>query len=219
MAAAPKLSRNQDVVLDVYDSLWVQNQDIAMETLKAPFLQHMQCGDLQADYYITFMIQDINYLVKVMEMLKVMSERKNMPEDIQVFMKDRYESYKEYADETLKQFNLCGVSDIKPIPAMEKYLSDYKDIMEREEPIYFAVSLLPCVRLWVWLADELKEKEYNAYFTWKKNNMQGHPEKHYRKLLDTYLNTLQQVDLANKIFRGQMQNEHDFFAASFKEQK
>ncbi|XP_061593480.1 uncharacterized protein LOC133458029 isoform X2 [Cololabis saira] len=219
MEAAHQLSCSKDVVLDIYDSLWVNNQDIAEQTLKTPFLQHMQSGDLQADYYVTFTIQDINYLVKVTDMLKTMSERGDMPDYIHAFMKARYKSYKNYADDTLKQFNLCGVSDIKPIPAMEKYLSDYKDIMEREEPIYSAVSLLPCARLWIWLASKLEEKKQNAYFTWKNNNMQGHPEKEYRKLLDDHLKTPQQVELAHKIFRRQMQNEHDFFAASFQEKQ
>jgi len=112
-----------------------------------------------------------------------------------------------------------GVSDIKPIPVMEKYLSDYKAILYGEEPIIFAVALLPCARLWLWLGQSLKEKEFNAYFTWKKNNMVGHPEQHYRKLLDDNLKTAEQKKRANDIFRRQMQNEHDFFAASLKAQK
>ncbi|XP_072244965.1 uncharacterized protein [Leuresthes tenuis] len=205
--------------MDVYDSLWAKNLDVAEQTLKVPFVQHMQTGDLQADYYTVFMIQDINYLLKVTEMLKEMCEKGKLPEDVRVFMQGRYSSYKEYADDTLEQFNLSGVSDIKPIPAMEKYLSDYKAILNGEEPILFAVALLPCARLWLWLAQSLKEKEFNAYFTWKKNNMVGHPEQHYRKLLDDNLTTAEQKKRANEIFRRQMQNERDFFAASLKAQK
>jgi len=92
--------------MDLYDSLWNQNLEVAERTLKVPFVQHMQTGDLQADYYTVFMIQDINYLVKVTDMLKVMCEQVNLPVDIRQFMQDRYRSYKEYADDTLKQFNL-----------------------------------------------------------------------------------------------------------------
>ena len=107
-----------------------------------------------------------------------------------------------------------GVSDIKPIPAMQKYLSDYQAIMDKEKPIYFTVALLPCSRLWLWLANQLKETYCNAYFIWKKNNMHGNPEKHYRKLLNDHLKTPEQIKRANEIFRQQMQNERDFFAAS-----
>ncbi|XP_041934843.1 uncharacterized protein LOC121697395 [Alosa sapidissima] len=204
---------------DVYDLLWDNNMDIAEQTLEVPFLQHMQLGDLQADDYVSFTIQDINYLVRVTGMLGEMCEKEKLPEDLRRFMKERYDSYKNYAVATLQQFNLNSVSDIKPTPAMEKYLSNYSNIMEGEEAIYFAVALLPCSVLWLWLAKQLKETTCNAYFTWKKNNMHGHPEDHYRALLDKYLSTKEQIAKADTIFCQQMQNEHDFFASSLIEKK
>ncbi|KAM6921820.1 uncharacterized protein FYW49_007466 [Xenentodon cancila] len=199
---------------DVYDSLWIDNADIAMETYRTPFVEHMKLGDLQSDEYVNFMIQDINYLVKVTEMLKQMSEKVKSPEDLRDFFKGRYESYKKFSEQVLKQFNLNDVSGIKPIPAMEKYLKDYKSIMEKEKPIFFAVSLLPCSRLWIWLANDLDIGYGNAYFSWKKNNMYGNPQKHYRKLLDDNLKTAEEIKRAKEIFRQQMQNEYNFFAAA-----
>ncbi|XP_031419341.1 uncharacterized protein LOC116219734 [Clupea harengus] len=204
--------------MDVYDKLWDDNKDIAEKTLHVPFLEHMQMGDLQADNYVNFMIQDINYLQKVTDMLQKMSEEVICPDDLKEFMKKRFESYRGYAAATLKKFNLKGVSDIIPTEVMEKYLSDYRAIIEKDkDPIYFAVALLPCVRLWLWLANQLKEGYGNAYFTWKKDNMHGHPEEHYKALLDKYLTTSEQIERANNIFRQQMQHEHDFFEDSLKE--
>ena len=89
--------------------------------------------------------------------------------------------------------------------------------MENEEPIYFAVALLPCARLWLWLARQLKESYGNAYFTWKKENSHGHPEDHYRALLNKYLTTPAQIERAKALFRQQMQHELDFFASSLEE--
>ncbi|XP_063076243.1 uncharacterized protein LOC134466271 [Engraulis encrasicolus] len=203
--------------MDVYDQLWDNSKDIAEQTLELPFLQHMQMGDLQADNYVIFMIQDINYLVKVTDMLKEMCDKVKLPEDLKNFFGERYESYHSYAEATLEKFNLREVKGIKATAAMEKYLSDYQAIMDGYEPIFFAVSLLPCVRLWLWLANQLKEGYGNAYFTWKKENMHGHPEQHYRHLLDDHLTTPDQVAKANAVFRKQMQNEHDFFASSLVE--
>ncbi|KAL2076731.1 hypothetical protein ACEWY4_027671 [Coilia grayii] len=200
--------------MDVYDLLWTNNEDIAEQTLEVPFLQHMQMGDLQADNYVIFTIQDINYLVRVTAMLKEMCKKVKVPEDLKDFFEDRYKSYQSYADATLEKFHLKGVEDIVPTEAMEKYLSNYQTVMEEEEPIYFAVALLPCVVLWLWLANQLKEGYCNAYFTWKKENAHGHPEQHYRDLLDKHLTTKEQIAKANNIFRQQMQNEHDFFASS-----
>ncbi|MED6265605.1 hypothetical protein CHARACLAT_027217 [Characodon lateralis] len=204
-------------VQDVYDSLWTNNQDVAEQTLMVPFLQHMQFGDLQADNYVNFMIQDINYVLKVTDMLREMAQKVKSPDDLQTFMENRYQSYKQFAEMMLKQFNLNSLPDIKPIPAMEKYLADYKAIMENEKPIFFAVSLLPCSRLWMWIANQLKENYCNAYFIWKKNNMHGNPEKHYKDLLNKYLKKPDQITRANEIFRQQMQNEKNFFSASLEE--
>ncbi len=95
---------------------------------------------------------------------------------------------------------------------MEKYLSSYRKLID--DPLYFAVGLLPCARLWVWLAIHLETPENNAYFNWKKENEDGHPETHYKALLIKHLDTPEKVQKANKIFREQMQNEHDFFNSS-----
>ncbi|KAM4548919.1 uncharacterized protein PAE49_016952 isoform 2-T2 [Odontesthes bonariensis] len=203
--------------IDIYERLWITNLDIAEKTLNLPFLQHMKLGDLQSDDYVNFMIQDINYLLKVTDMLEEMTKKPIDDKELKQFFQDRFKSYREFSNLMLDQFNLRGVSEIKPIPAMQKYLSDYKTILDTEEPIYFAVSLLPCSRLWLWLANQLPIGYGNAYFIWKKNNMHGNPAKHYQKLLDDRLKTDAQKKKANEIFRQQMQNEHDFFAAAPKE--
>uniref|UniRef100_A0A3Q2E4C6 Uncharacterized protein n=1 Tax=Cyprinodon variegatus TaxID=28743 RepID=A0A3Q2E4C6_CYPVA len=157
------------------------------------------------------MIQDIYYLANVTDMLEVMSN-KDMPEDLKEFMKGRYQSYDRFRIQMLKTFNLNGVDGIKVTEAMKGYLAEYQRIMVEEEPIMFAVSLLPCNRLWVWIANQLNIGYGNAYWSWKKNNMGGKPEK-YKDLLSKYL-TAKNFKKANKIFRNQMGNELQFFKAS-----
>ncbi|XP_038153222.1 uncharacterized protein LOC119791273 [Cyprinodon tularosa] len=201
------------LVLSTYDVLWQDNQDVAEQSLKQPFLQHMQSGDLQADDYMKFMIQDINYLVKVTEMLEEMSKR-NMENDIYLFMVDRYKSYKKYQKETLANFHLGSVPDVKPIPAMAKYLSDYRTIMNEEEAIFFVVALLSCEGLRMWLAEQLKESKSNPYLTWKFVNIYSHPADHFRKLLDDHLNSTELIQKASVIFRQFMENEDSVFRAS-----
>ncbi|XP_076153465.1 uncharacterized protein LOC143136633 [Alosa pseudoharengus] len=199
---------------DVYESLWTRNMDIANRTLNLDFMQHMEVGDLPVDRYLNFTIQDINYLVKVTKMLRKVSNSVKKPDDLRQFFQGRFKGYKSFRDNLLNMFFLKGVSDIKPTPAMRKYLSDYETIMYTKEPIYFAVSLLPCSRLWGWLANQVDMTQTNAYFAWKKDNMGGHPEKHYKELLNKHLDTADKVSEANRIFQMQMQNEHDFFASS-----
>ncbi|XP_032428090.1 uncharacterized protein LOC116725814 [Xiphophorus hellerii] len=203
-------------VQDVYEELWLNNSDLARQTLAVPFLQHMQRGGLQADDYVAFMLQDILYLLNVTDMLGRMS-RRTLPDDLKTFMQHRYQSYQSFSDYILDRFKLKAPLDIRPIPAMERYLLDYRTIMDKEEPIFFAVSLLPCSRLWIWIASSLEESYCNAYFVWKKGNMHGNPEKHYKVLLNKNLKTPDRIKRANQIFRQQMQNEQNFFAASLVE--
>ncbi|XP_035384286.1 uncharacterized protein si:ch1073-67j19.1 [Electrophorus electricus] len=200
---------------DVYEYLWESNMHIANKTLHIDFLKQMQSGELQAERYVAFTLQDINYLLKITSMLKELQEKVQTPEDVSAFMKGRYISYKKFAGFLLSRNFLKGASQIKPTPTMKKYLADYREVMQTErDPLYFAVALLPCSRLWLWLANKLDIPSSNAYYTWKKENMEGHPEKHYKAMLNKYLNTSEKVQKASNIFKMQMQNEHDFFGSS-----
>ncbi|XDV22789.1 hypothetical protein PO909_027606 [Leuciscus waleckii] len=196
---------------DVYEDLWNNNINIAFETLRVDFLQEMQNGSLKAERYINFTMQDINYIVTVTKMLKEMSEKEIQPEDIRDFIKARYLSYEKYTAAMLKIFSFKAEPTIEPTEAMKNYLSYYKELME--DPLHFVVGLLPCNRLWVWLAKNLKTPPDNAYYNWKKDNMDGHPEK-YKPLLNKHLDTYEEKKKAKEIFHKQMQNEHAFFCSS-----
>lgn len=96
---------------------------------------------------------------------------------------------------------------------MKAYLQEYQRVLEEEEPIMMVVSLLPCSRLWVWLARQLSVGYGNAYWTWKSSNMDGKPGK-FRDLLNKHLKEKKDVQRAKEIFRKQMQNEFNFFKES-----
>ncbi|XP_027006962.1 uncharacterized protein LOC113645516 [Tachysurus fulvidraco] len=198
---------------DVYEDLWTESMDIADKTLHVDFMQQMQKNSLQAERYVHFTLQDINYLVQVTDMLKTMSKKVNKPKDISDFLIARYKSYNSFLDTLLLQYFFKVTPFIKPTPAMVKYMASYRETMAKD-PIYFVVGLLPCARLWKWLANNADIPKTNVYYTWKVDNMDGHPEKHYKALLNKYLTTPEQISNATALFRMQMQNEHDFFATS-----
>uniref|UniRef100_A0A3P9N873 Thiaminase I, tandem duplicate 1 2 n=1 Tax=Poecilia reticulata TaxID=8081 RepID=A0A3P9N873_POERE len=114
--------------------------------------------------------------------------------------------------------DLLGNMSRRPLPSdlntfmQDRYRSFSDYILDRfklkvrrfsSEPSWTrrSVSLLPCSRLWIWM----------------KGNMHGDPEKHYKVLLNENLKTPDQIKRANQIFRLQMQNEQNFFAASLVE--
>ncbi len=91
-------------VVDVYEFLWENNIDIAYETIRGDFLIQMQNNSLQAERYVNFTIQDMNYALKVAEMLKKMSANVTLPDDFKDFFKGRYSSYKGLGDLMLKLY-------------------------------------------------------------------------------------------------------------------
>ncbi|XP_043092315.1 uncharacterized protein LOC122342536 [Puntigrus tetrazona] len=211
---SPSQTSNMKNVTNVYEFLWENNADIANETIRLDFLIEMQNGSLQAERYINFTIQDINYVLNVTNMLKNLSVTVTRPSDLKTFFMDRYSSYNSFGKLMLQQYGFTSTPPIRQTPAMKQYLSYYRHLMMNEDPLYFAVGLLPCSRLWLWLADNLSTPPTNAYYTWKVENMEGNPEKHYKALLNKHLNTTAKVQKANVVFRAQMQHEHDFFYSS-----
>lgn len=100
---------------DVYEFLWQNNIQIAYKTYGTEFLRQMESGTLQAEKYVNFTLQDINYIVKVREMLAEMSADVTQPEDIRDFMNGRYQSYKNFAELMIKQY-FFRVSTLWPLP-------------------------------------------------------------------------------------------------------
>lgn len=112
--------------------------------------------------------------------------------------------------------HLCppqGVSDIKPMPAMEKILSEFKTFATDTGAIFFVVALYSYERLMNWLAEQLNETQKNPYYFWKIENLFLDIKEHYKKLLDHHLKTNEQIQKAEQMFRQQMQNEQNFFAS------
>lgn len=101
---SPSNSLKTKPATDVYEFLWETNIDIANKTIQVDFLTRMQNGSLQAGRYVNFTIQDINYVLKVTEMLKTMSSKVNQPYDLNNFFKGRYSSYKSFGDLMLQQY-------------------------------------------------------------------------------------------------------------------
>ncbi len=105
LSSFPRDSLEISSVDDVYELLWDNNSRIASETLNVDFLQKMKTGSLEAERYIKFTIQDINYILKVTGMLKSMSEKEIQHDDLKEFIIHRYQNYIKYATFMLKEFS------------------------------------------------------------------------------------------------------------------
>ncbi|XP_023657898.2 uncharacterized protein [Paramormyrops kingsleyae] len=197
----------------LYEDLWKMNFNIVKDTLQTKFLQRMQDGSLPAELYLTFIVQDLYYLRNVTDMLQKMSMKEGMPQDLRLFFENRFKSYQAYTNSLFNMYALENQTIIHPQPAIVSYVNTYHEVMQGYEPIYFAVALLPCARLWAYLGQNLSITQKNAYYSFKRDNDGHDPSKHFKSLLDGHQRKIDK-HLANSIFRKQMENEKSFFQSS-----
>lgn len=198
----------------LYDKLWTRNLDIAKETLKADFLKRMDGNTLEAERYVTFTIQDLYYLAKVTYYLNMiaMELSGSTEKELQTFFQNRSNSYRKYTKYILNFYHITDINSIEPQEAIKDYVKSFSELLT-EHPIYFAVALLPCARLWPYVAQNLNIKEGNPYYPFMRDNSADNSRKHYEPLLKLYQNVLNQTK-AFEIFRAQMKHEKSFFSSS-----
>ncbi|XP_066571328.1 uncharacterized protein LOC136760011 [Amia ocellicauda] len=200
----------------LYDELWDSNMDIANKTLETDFLKKMVAGTLPTECYMKFTLQDIYYLVGVTKILKHLKKQKEPREDVKDFLIERYNSYNRFAQETLKQYNLKNANDIQPSKATASYLKSYNQIAQniaKKDHMYFAVALLPCARLWPYLAEHLNISSSSPYYAFKRDNEGGSAEKHYKNLLEKHRHSMKE-SIVRTIFKQHMTYENKFFVSA-----
>ncbi|KAL6491470.1 hypothetical protein MHYP_G00018150 [Metynnis hypsauchen] len=199
---------------DVCEYFWNNSLDLAEEILNLGFWKKLKSYSMKAERFQRFTLQDMLYLDGVTAMLKEMSEKVTQPEDLKVFIQERHSSYKTFRDSCLQNLLMKDLNSIEHTPAIQKYLDTYREVMKESDPVYFVVALLPCPRVWSWIAQNLQLPDHGAHYIRKSDNEGGQSEKRFRPILKKYLNAAEKVQKANDIFRRQMQNERDFFCSS-----
>ncbi|XP_067841719.1 uncharacterized protein [Heptranchias perlo] len=198
----------------LYNKLWNSNLDIAKETLKTDFLKRMDGNTLEAERYVIFMIQDLYYLVKVTHYINMiaMELSGSSEKELQTFFERRSNSYRKYTKYILDFYHITDISSIEPQTAIKDYVESFSELLT-EHPIYFAIAMLPCAKLWPFVAENLNIKEGNPYYPFKRDNGDDNSRKHYEPLLKLYQDRLNQTK-AFEIFRNQMKHEKSFFSSS-----
>ncbi|KAM6985181.1 putative ATP-dependent RNA helicase DDX52 [Aplochiton taeniatus] len=105
-----------------------------------------------------------------------------------------------------------NADDIVPSPEMKSYVQSYKDWL-KEDTIYFAVALLPCSRLWLYVGDNLHLPKGSPYYGFQEGNTGGHPEKHFKDLLENHRKDMDEKKAKN-LFKKHMEYEYQFFQTS-----
>ncbi|XP_030844031.1 uncharacterized protein LOC100892956 [Strongylocentrotus purpuratus] len=193
--------------------LWNISQVQAQEALNTDFIQGIKSGLLDPTNYGGYTVQDAVYCDNATGCYEK-AESKATDEDLKKFIAARIESYAEYTEIMFKEWYIKHPKGISMGDAAASYSEFELDVATTEEPFYLLIAMLPCEKLWGWLAQEIKSgiNDTNVYSFWIQDNLPGsHTLANY---IDENAEKFK-VDLkkAMKIYKDGMQCEVDFFTS------
>jgi thiaminase/transcriptional activator TenA len=202
--------------------IWGSGADIRQQALNTDFIQGIKNGTLNPDDYMTYNIQDWAYLTHEIDDLATAVNKSSG--DIQIALKDRYDSYVSYSQEEFQQYNVLegainAVVDVKD--AFGSYINFTQTIVANYPPQYVLVSVLPCEQLWPWLGQAINGSAVtpNAYSGWITGNADSG---HGAFLIENFINNhtdLFDKNLSIEIFRQGMNEEYRCFNEAVTPQK
>ncbi|XP_072033753.1 aminopyrimidine aminohydrolase-like [Amphiura filiformis] len=154
------------------DEMWVQCKHIAEEGYQTAFIQGICKGTLDPTSYSGFMNQDIAYVFKAAELFDTVATRAK-DEDLKMFARNRQQSFLRCANEMCEKFFIQDPSAIRVGETLEEYCQYLHRVANGMDPLYFMVAMIPCSKLWPWLARKMQHSEVNPnlYGFWAKENM------------------------------------------------
>lgn len=209
---------------ELTEFLWNSNEDLIKSSLNTTIVKGIQDGNLNPDYYMLYTFQDIVYLKYSVDLFSLL-ETKLINDDKYAFMLDLtrylYNSYKKYYDLILEQYKIPTgliekVTLNDTISSVNKYLNDLKTTIENEEPFYYMVAILPCLKLYRWLGDYLSKFDYynNIYKSWIDANKSSDNDDYCILKVEDFLNQNScffDKKIAFEIFKNNILNEINVF--------
>ncbi|XP_022093498.1 uncharacterized protein LOC110980809 [Acanthaster planci] len=194
--------------------LWESSQVQAQLALHTKFIQGIKSGLLDPTDYGGYTVQDAVYCSNATTYYGI-AEDKSQDEIMKAFIQSRVKSYTSYTKVMFKQWHIRDPSGVAMGAAAASYSAFEKGVAENCEPIYLLIAMLPCEKLWEWLAEQIQSgiSETNVYSFWITDNLGGSSK--LAHFIDAYADEYG-VDLqkAKDIYHGAMQGEVNFFASA-----
>ncbi|MCS7172618.1 MAG: TenA family protein [Armatimonadetes bacterium] len=204
--------------MSLAERLWRENQDLAQECLRHPFVQGIASGKLERSKFAFYVGQDA-YFLEAFARAYALAMAKS-PD------REGFGAWKELLDGVLRELELhaeyartWGI-DLTPQPAPAT--SAYTDFLLRVaalEPVGpIAAAMTPCMRLYAYLGRSLEPITHpgSPYLEWVRTYASPEFEalaKRLEELLDRYAGEPSRL---SDLYRRAMQLEHAFFEAAWR---
>ncbi|XP_033749938.1 uncharacterized protein LOC117334425 [Pecten maximus] len=151
------------------ENLWNQTEGIRQETLRTYFVQGIGNGDLNPTDFGEFMVQDSVYCQKAKASIDIAAE-KAFPGPLKEYLSKESQSYEKYYKTLFKKWHIEDASGITLDDACKSYAAYENNVAVTEDTIYMIVAMIPCMKLWPWLGQQLESGKKGVYDEWYNDN-------------------------------------------------
>ncbi len=198
--------------------LWTESQDLAAAALESDFIQGIKNGSLNPNHYGQYTVQDAVYCHRGVEGWRSIASRATQP-DFKTFAEARVKGWVSYSQRLFSEWHIADPTAIKLSPAIQAYAEFEANIAQNYDPHYAVVVMLPCDRLWYWLATQIEPDatEPNLYAFWmKENGSSDAGAKRLERFIDAHTDSIDE-SIALEIYRTAMLGEVNGFRSAGKQ--
>lgn len=209
------------------------NMDIAEAAYNTSFIQSIKADNLSPETYGSVTVLDAYYCYEAAQSIWHACGHADENSELQNALKKFYNSYAKYNGTFYSTWHVPAAQNVVPNNAFQTYAKHERTIAKEDSPIYLLPALMPCYKLWAWMAYKIYQ-EWNAergsnkqnvrdeklYGFWVIGNMGNEGESGSATLADhvigQWIKDGKEFDeeKALKIFRKSMQCEYEVFSSN-----
>ena len=198
------------------------NMDIANAAYNTTFIQGIRNGNLSPETYGSVSVLDAYYCYEAAKSIWYTCGQAEENSELQMTLKKFYNSYAQYNGTFYSTWHVPAAQNVVPTNAFAAYARHERIVAKEESPIYLLPALMPCYKLWAWMAYRIyqdPEKQTGVYDFWVTGNMGHEGESGSATLADHVIsNWIKEgkpfdESKAMDIFRKSMQCEYAVFSS------
>ncbi|XP_021377136.1 uncharacterized protein LOC110465551 isoform X2 [Mizuhopecten yessoensis] len=193
--------------------LWKQTEAIRNKALYTNFVQGIANGSLNPTAFGSYMVQDAVYCYKAKQSID-MSVSRAPDGELKDYLRKESTNYERYYQVLFLKWHIIDPVGVNMSEACESYADYEYQIAATEDTIYMLVAMLPCMKLWPWLGQQMSSFDHGVYTEWY--NAYFDPQYDGYKALDIFVDEADASKTINRtkalqVFTRCMEGEYEFF--------
>ncbi|XP_038068553.1 uncharacterized protein LOC119737947 [Patiria miniata] len=167
-----KIDSRESGPVNVQLSEWLwrgsESRALAQKALHSGFIKGIKSGLLDPRHFGSFFVQDAVFCFHVVQHLKIALQKYPSDSTLTAVLQEQIRTNEKYTRDLFQQWHIANPNGILLGKAAEEYVKFEREVAEDMSPLYLLIAMLPCEKLWSWLAMELQYEisATNVYRFW-----------------------------------------------------